>query len=82
MAGYERAQQAVIGMAQEVLRPYMEDKSHTQQVGEALRNTLLDLPGPREAVGGSSLLQIPQHAGPGFHVMSGRYSTASRATVP
>ena len=55
MAGYERAQQAVIGMAQEVLRPYMEDKSHTQQVGEALRNTLLDLPGPREAVGGSSL---------------------------
>ena len=27
-------------------------------------------------------LQIPQHAGPGFHVMPGRYSTASRATVP
>jgi hypothetical protein len=26
-------------------------------------------------------LQIPQHAGPGFQVMSGRYSTASRATV-
>jgi hypothetical protein len=28
------------------------------------------------------LLQIPQHAGPPFHVMSGQYSTASRATVP
>src|SRR5258708_33235639 len=24
-------------------------------------------------------LQIPQHVGPGFHVMPGRYSTASRA---
>jgi hypothetical protein len=27
-------------------------------------------------------LQIPQHAGPGFQVMSGQDSTASRATVP
>ena len=27
-------------------------------------------------------LQIPRHAGPRFHVMSGRYSTACRATVP
>jgi hypothetical protein len=27
-------------------------------------------------------LQIPQHAGPGFHVMPGRYSTASRASIP
>ena len=27
-------------------------------------------------------LQIPQHAGPPFHMMSGQYSTASRATVP
>jgi hypothetical protein len=27
-------------------------------------------------------LQIPRHAGPRFHVMSGQYSTACRATVP
>jgi hypothetical protein len=27
-------------------------------------------------------LQIPRHAGLGFHVMPGRYSTVSRATVP
>lgn len=27
-------------------------------------------------------LRIPRHAGPRFHVMPGRYSTASRASVP
>ena len=27
-------------------------------------------------------LQIPRHVGPGFHVMPGRHSTASRATLP
>jgi hypothetical protein len=27
-------------------------------------------------------LRIPRHVGPPFHVMPGRYSTASRATVP
>ena len=32
--------------------------------------------------GAVRLLQIPQHAWPGFHVMSGRYSTACRATIP
>ena len=31
---------------------------------------------------GRVAVQIPRHAGPRFHVMSGRYSTACRATVP
>jgi hypothetical protein len=31
---------------------------------------------------GTRRLRIPRHAGPPFHVMPGRDSTACRATVP